>query len=313
MNILITGGSGYLASNLTYYLSNRDFNIVVCSRKPIQHKLNKKNIFYKLINWNSDTELQKICEDIDIIIHTAGMNSKDCTNDPIGADLCNHINTRKISQIASISRVKKFIYLSTVHVYSSKLEGTIDEKTLTENSHPYALTHKYGEIAVDDASTKSLMKTIVIRLSNVFGTQVFINNNCWDLLINNLCQEVTKHKTLTINSDGSDLRDFISIENFMKSMEIIISSDFKNNSTIINVGYGKSYSVISIANLIKEIYERKFLLEAEIINKKSVNKNDKNQFNYKIDKLRLLGYKAENNLSEGIESLLSFCHKYFSQ
>ena len=63
------------------------------------------------------------------MVHAAGMNSKDCVSDPQGAHLFNGFSTGQLVKAASQKSVEKFMYISTAHVYSDQLIGSIDENT----------------------------------------------------------------------------------------------------------------------------------------------------------------------------------------
>ena len=305
MKILITGGLGYLSSSLVHYFSSKDYEILVCSRKKIFFSIKNKFISSKKINWENEHELNELCKDIDVVIHAAGMNSIDCLNDPFKANQCNHLNTKKLADAAASCNVKKFIYISTIHVYKSPLLGTIDEETKLTNLHPYATSHRLGEEVTIAAAEDSGMKSIIIRLSNVFGIPKEKNSSCWKLLINNLCCEAIKNNSITISSDGSDLRDFISLNDFNRSIDHLIDYQQIEKSVIINVGSGVTYSVISVANIIKDIYKN--ILDKEILvrNKKNVTMKKEFYLKYNTDKLKNTGHHLPDDIYNEIKSILN--------
>ena len=133
------------------------------------------------IKWNDESTLERICEGIDVIIHAAGMNARDCAADPLGAMNFNGLATKRLVEAASRSGVKKFIYLSTAHIYASPLVGNITEKTLPQNSHPYATSHLAGESAVLHANDCGIIRGLVIRLSNAYGAPTHKNVNWPDV------------------------------------------------------------------------------------------------------------------------------------
>ena len=81
-SVLITGGSGYLGSRIGEYLSNLGYQVYLGSRKDIPYEIPSgcKNI---ITDWQ-DPDLE-FCTDFDLIIHSAGMNAKDCADDPTSA------------------------------------------------------------------------------------------------------------------------------------------------------------------------------------------------------------------------------------
>ena len=135
------------------------------------------------INWNDNQSLYDSCQNMDVIVHAAGMNSGDCLKNPDLAFEFNGSKTGNLVKQAKRAGVKKFIYLSTAHVYSSKLSGIINENTALTNSHVYPSSKVVGENSVTKINTESDMQGIIIRLSNAFGTPIHPGVNCWMLLL----------------------------------------------------------------------------------------------------------------------------------
>ena len=99
-------------------------------------------------------------ENVDVVIHTAGMNAQECASDPEQALAFNGTVTADLVSSAVKQGVQKFIYLSTAHVYKEPLVGTISESSQTTNTHPYATSHLAGEIPVLEQILKALVLPI---------------------------------------------------------------------------------------------------------------------------------------------------------
>ena len=137
MRILITGGLGYIGARLAKYLiKNTSNTIIIGTRKNIDTIDWLPKVKFVNTLWNSSKELEKICQDVDIVIHSAGMNAMDCSAEPSLALEVNGIYTARILQASINQKVKRFIYLSTAHVYSAPLEGKITERSICKNLHP---------------------------------------------------------------------------------------------------------------------------------------------------------------------------------
>ena len=107
----------------------------------------------------------------------------------------NGVATKRLVEAASRAGVKKFIYLSTAHVYASPLVGTITEQTLPNNSHPYASSHLAGESAVLNADERGVIQGVVMRLSNAYGAPMHKGVNCWMLVVNDLCRQAVQTRS----------------------------------------------------------------------------------------------------------------------
>ena len=153
-----------------------------------------------LIDWFDSSSLKSACESVHVIIHTSGMNAPNSKNNPIKAFEVNGLLTGKLIEAAKTKKVKRFIYLSTAHVYSSPLLGNVTEDICPRNLHPYATSHLAGEnILISDDGIQG----VVLRLSNSFGAQVHKDVNCWMLLINDLCRQAVEDKKIVDSSYAS--------------------------------------------------------------------------------------------------------------
>ncbi len=313
MRVLITGGLGYIGGRLAQYFYHLGYQVVLSSRRAYnQGPVWLPEAEMVKVDWGSDLSLEKIVSNVDVIIHTAGMNAQDCSSDPVAAMRFNGLSTARLISAAEKRSVKKFIYISTAHVYSAPLNGAITEKSCVNNLHPYAASHKAAEDAVLWANSQGKINGIVFRLSNAVGPAVEKNVNCWMLLTNDLCRQAIVDKKIQLNSDGTQQRDFIAISAITKTIEYFVKNDINSLHSLFNLGGGISHSVIEIAKIVQDRYSRRF---GEVIQiKKNLNIKQKNvgQLDYKIDLLKDTGIVFNNDLVGEIDNLLEFCDKNFS-
>ena len=116
MNILITGGSGFLGGCLSKFLS-RQHNITLCSSSLLKHPSWLKDCNFSNIYWFDKESISKVCKNQDLIIHAAGMNAQACFSNPKKAFEFNSELTNKLLGVAIDNNVAKFYYFSTAHVY----------------------------------------------------------------------------------------------------------------------------------------------------------------------------------------------------
>src|SRR3546814_14338280 len=113
------------------------------------------------------------CRGCDAVIHAAGMNAQNCAANPVEALEFNGVATARLVQAAARVGIRRFIYLSTAHVYCAPLTGTITEDTCLRNLHPYATTHLAGENAVLLAVQFGEILGIVLGIANVLGVPAY--------------------------------------------------------------------------------------------------------------------------------------------
>jgi UDP-glucose 4-epimerase len=253
MKILITGGFGFLGGRIAQYLADSGHYISLGTRKACAPPPWLLRSSVVSIDWNDINGMISACRSHDVVIHAAGINAQDCLNDPKSALEFNGGATERLVCCAKIAGVKNFIYLSTAHVYSSPLQGEIDENTKPQNSHPYATSHLLGEKYV---LNENKMNGVVLRLSNVFGQPVDWNVNCWSLLVNDLCKQAVEKGMLALHSSGLQERDFIPMSRICEEIKGLIDGFdrlIENTEVkIINMGSGRSQTVIAMTNLIQE-------------------------------------------------------------
>tara|TARA_B100000767_G_scaffold272467_1_gene300178 strand:- start:225 stop:1184 length:960 start_codon:yes stop_codon:yes gene_type:complete len=312
VRILISGGFGFIGGRLGQYFSSLGHEVVLGSR---QNKLPPKWLLSAKVSkfeWKNSKSLENNCKDIDIVIHAAGMNAKDCLIDPKKALEFNGTATKLFATSAKKMKVKHFIYISTAHVYSNPLQGIITEETYAENSHPYASTHLAGEKGIFKATNNSKMKSTVIRLSNAFGSPADIKINCWMLLINDLCMQAAQNDKLVLKSSGIQERNFISILNVSLAINHLIkNSEQLEKYSIINLGSSLSSSVIDIAKLVQDRCYLVMGFKPPI--KLPIKNNDIENIEpliFRTDKLNSLGLHLKYNRDlEEIDNLIKFCKK----
>ena len=189
MRVFITGGRGYVGGRLTEHLVKNGYEVFVGTRR----KVGQDRLFYgaQLIQTNlfDDNFLSRIDKKFDGIVHCAAMNAIECSTDPLEAIKVNGLGTAHLVRSAKKHGVKKFIHLSTTHVYSDDPEGMIDEDTPAQNLHPYASSHLAGEFQTLYGGLDGRMETIVLRLSNGVGAPIQQNIDCWSLVVNDFCRQ----------------------------------------------------------------------------------------------------------------------------
>ena len=258
MKILITGGFGYLGGRLAKHLAcYNNYDIILATRQVAKTPNWLVNVDVFNIKWESSSNLEHICKGVHTVIHMAGMNAQECSENPEKALEFNSVSTSRLLQAAINQGVKRFIYISTAHVYGSPLEGTITEETYPTNKHPYASSHLAGEDVIRAAHQRNEIKGIVMRLSNAYGPPVHKDVNCWMLLVNDLCLQAIKDRQLLLHSSGLQLRDFITLADIVRAIEYFIGCPVsKLGDGLFNLGGNKSSRVIDFA---KDISERCYI------------------------------------------------------
>lgn len=314
MKILITGGTGFLGGRIVKHFLNQEHIITLASRTNAPYLEWCKGVRIVAADWSDMEAIRSLCSGQDIIIHAAGMNAQECITNPAYALYFNGVVTAQMAKAAAENGVKKFIFLSTAHVYSAPLCGIVSEGTCAKNNHPYAFSKRAGEQAVLFVQQQNAMDGMVLRLSNVFGAPAHTNVNVWTLLVNDLCKQAVTSGKMTLNTAGIQYRDFLPMESFLHILSGIIYLNGKSYSEpVFNVGSGQSLTILEMAQLIQIRYENLFHDKIMLDVPKEVYEGSPvMSFNFLVDKIKKAGIFSSSELTAAIDEVLIYCKKNFS-
>jgi UDP-glucose 4-epimerase len=306
--ILVTGGLGYLGSRVAQHLvrSGR-WQVMVGTRSaPVIDWLPDATIVQT--DWQSDESLQDACRSVAAIIHLAGMNSADCAADPVAALAFNGVGTARLVRAAVAAGVRRFVYVSTAHVYASPLRGVITETSLPTNLHPYSTSHKAGEDCVRFMHERRLLEGIVMRLSNAFGTPANPAANCWMLLVNDLCRQAVERGKLVLNSSGLQRRDFITLTDVCRAVEHLLQVDAGSlDGGLFNLGGAWAPTVLEMAERVARCAERVCGVRPQISRPQPSAQEHPGSLEFCIDKLLRSGFALQGDADAEITATLKLC------
>ena len=312
MKILITGGLGFIGGRLGIHLFESGHEIILGTRKNINPPVWLPAASMKMMDWESDDSLNEACLDIDLVIHTAGMNASDCELNPVAALNFNGNATSKILIAAVNNGVKTFFYLSSAHVYSSPLQGLINENSIPTNPHPYATSHLEGEKHAREANNKGLINSTILRLSNTYGAPTSPDVNCWKLLVNDLCMQATISKQLKLSTSGKAQRNFVTLSDVCNVIkDLIYKSENKILPLTLNIGNTYSSTLYEMAVLVQSRCEVVLGFRPEIIVNNDNSSQVKTSFDFKSLYSNLFENEIKDHRNSEIDELINFFKIYF--
>lgn len=264
-------------------------------------------------DWTDESVLRSICSSVDVVVHASGMNAQDCAKDPVAALQFNGVSTASLAGVAATAGVKRFIYLSTAHVYAAPLVGRLDEDVLPQNHHPYATSHLAGEKAALYAGRQA-MDTVVLRLSNAFGRPVMKDVNCWMLLVNDLCRQAVVTGELKLQTSGMQMRDFLPISEACRLMGSVVETTGRRMPhSIVNVGASVSMSVLEMAERIRRRCKLTLGFEPTLVIPEVRADAPAAGLNYSTERLQQFKVTLDPNPDAELDDLLQFCQLHFSK
>lgn len=316
--VLITGGSGLVGGRVAEYLAGAGFRVRLGTRNAPADLIRPAGVEVVSTDWQNVECLHEICRDVDVLVNAMGMNAGDCQADPVGGLMVNGVYTASLLRAAVAVGVKRFVHISTAHVYGSPLQGTISESTCPSNLHPYATSHRSGEDTVLWADRQGDIEGIVLRLSNAYGRPLDPKTRCWMLMVNDLCRQAVEKRGLTLHSDGIQHRDFIPMSRVCRLISWLCSVESTTMvkkevtaSSIFNVGSGASMSVASMAELIQSRCESVLSYPVTLVKQSSRGEKEGPTLHYISESMdQSMTMSWEEHVTE-IDELLVFCRKHF--
>jgi len=316
MRILIAGGLGFVGGRLAVYLTQLGHQVTIGSRSPNSKVAWLPQANMTSLRWDHAGSLEHSCQDIDVVIQAAGMNMQDCVANPVDALAFNGVATARLLAAANRTGVKRFVYLSTAHVYANPLVGVISETSCPVNLHPYATSHLAGEHAVLSMHQEGKIQGIILRLSNVFGVPMHKSVNCWMLLVNDLCKQAVQMRKMVLRTNGMQSRDFVSMERVCKILALFATGSAETSQhSLFNVGAGQGQSVLSMAQRIQERCKKVLGFEPVLHFLQANLGEHPSTLTYKVDRLKslVIGLDEDRDADDAeIDRLLYFCQSAFA-
>ena len=255
MNILITGGAGYIGTELVYTLGemNEVESIVVYDNLSrgnynlfIGHKVASPKVKFVQGEILDSRRLRNVLKNIDIVFHLAAKVTTPFANtDGHIYEQTNHWGTAELTYALEESNVKQLVFLSSSGIYGNTT-APVNENSLPQPDSFYSISKLRAEQHVKRLSEK--MKTIIIRLGNVYG---YSKSMRFDAVINRFMFDAHFTNRITINGAGSQHRSFIHINKTTDMLSQLLKVDVPGG--IYNLA-DKTLSILDIVEVMKTIY-----------------------------------------------------------
>ena len=251
---IITGGAGFIGSNLTDHLVRIGHKVVVLDnfvsgkKSNISHHSKKKVKIVK-IDISDSEKLSKYFKGADYVFHLAALAQIIPSIKNPKKYFKNNVNgTLNVLEAAKKEKIKKFIYAASSSCYGNPKKFPTSEKDQIDLKNPYAATKFIGEELVMRYATLYKMPNISFRFFNVYGPRLSTSGQ-YSAVMGNFLSQTKSKKALTIVGDGKQTRDFIHVDDLANAFIKVIKSKLVNK--IYNLGSGKSTSINTVAKIFR--------------------------------------------------------------
>jgi len=294
MNILVTGGSGFIGSHIVDKLKDKGHNVRIFDLVPT---FRKDVEYYKGSLLNLD-ELKMCMGNIDMVFHIGAVaDVGGVFKDPVYSESINATGTINVLEaIRQSGSIKRIIYASTEWVYSNCKEDVVDEETIVPPpSHLYTSTKFVSELYCQNYNTMYGIPFTILRYGIPYGPRarptavvpVFVN-------------KAMNGKPLTIKGSGDQFRQFVYVEDLAEGNVAAIQDIAKNK--IYNVTGDKKITIKDVAETVKKI-----LGNVEIVHEKEERVADFKGKLVRNDKVkRELGWMPKTSLEVGLKKYIEW-------
>jgi UDP-N-acetylglucosamine 4-epimerase len=313
--ILITGGAGFIGSNLCEYFLSRDYKVVCLDNFATGHKHNLKdfesNPNFQLVEGDirNSVDCNRAVQGVDFVLHQAALGSVPRSiNDPITTNDVNVSGFLNMLVASRDAKVKRFVYAASSSTYGDSEGLPKVEDVIGNPLSPYAITKYVNELYAGIFSKTYGLETIGLRYFNVFGRKQD-PNGAYAAVIPKFVMQLMSHQSPKINGDGNYSRDFTYIDNVIQMNELAMTTqDPKAINTIYNTAFGDRNTLNNLVTYLKEelaFYDPKI---ADIEIEYGPNRaGDIPHSLASVDKAKLLlGYHPKYSLQQGLNEAIKW-------
>ena len=271
INILITGGAGYIGSHVSYLLIEKGYNITIIDSLITGNKqLVPKEANLEICDITDTDKVTQILKSkkFEAVLHFAGLiRVEESVKYPEKYIEFNYNKAKIFLDICFQNNLNKVIFSSTAAVYGNPKKDKVIESDELNPLSPYADSKLMLENYLIDQSKNVNVKYIILRYFNVAGADQKMRTGLISKFSTHLIKVASevatkKRNKLVINGDdyntpdGTPIRDYIHVSDLadihLKSLEYLLKD---NQSEIFNCGYGKGYSIKEVINCLNNLLE----------------------------------------------------------
>src|SRR6187431_844783 len=256
--ILITGGAGFIGSNLCEYFLSKKYKVVCLDNFATGHRYNLKDFIgatdFSLIEGDirSLETCQKAVQGVDYVLHQAALGSVPRSiNDPVTS---NDVNVSGFLNMLVASRdvnVKRFVYAASSSTYGDSVGLPKVEEVIGKPISPYAITKYVNELYAEIFSRTYGLETIGLRYFNVFGRKQD-PNGAYAAVIPKFVMQLMSHESPKINGDGNYSRDFTYIDNVIQMNHLAMTTENPEAvNTVYNTAFGDRNTLNDLVGYLK--------------------------------------------------------------
>ena len=313
--ILITGGAGFIGSNLCEYFLSKEHQAICLDNFATGHRHNLKDFItndnFRLIEGDirNLSDCQNAVKGVDFVLHQAALGSVPRSiNDPITTNDVNVSGFLNMLVASRDAKVKRFMYAASSSTYGDSEGLPKVEDVIGKPLSPYAITKYVNELYAEIFSRTYGLETIGLRYFNVFGRKQD-PKGAYAAVIPKFVMQLMQLESPKINGDGNYSRDFTYIDNVIQMNELAMTTQNPAAvNTVYNTAYGDRNTLNNLVDYLKEYLAEYDPRIADVSIEYGPNRaGDIPHSLASIEKAKtLLGYDPQFSLQEGLREAVSW-------
>lgn len=250
IKVIVTGGAGFIGSNLTDKLIEKGYEVHVLDNLSggRREHVNPQAILHEVDITDYDT-IRPLFDGVDYVFHLAALPRVQYSIQyPRETNKANVVGTLKVLVSAKEAGVKKVIYSASSSAYGDQPVMPLVEDMPANPKSPYGLQKHIGELYCRVFSEIYGLSTVCLRYFNVYGPRQSDEGD-YALVIAKFLKQKKAGQPLTITGDGSQSRDFTSVHDIVRA-NILATEKETPNGEVINIGAGRNFTVNEVAKFI---------------------------------------------------------------
>jgi len=296
MKVLVTGGAGFIGSNLVDVLLDKGYDVSIIDDFSTGKRNNinpKASLFEFSLQTIDNNKLISILDGVEVVYHTSALaRVQPSIKDPIRYNEANVTAIVNLLTACTMAKVKRVVYSASSSAYGDAKIFPTPETHPTDSLSPYGLQKYIGELYCKMFSKVYGIDTVCLRYFNVYGERMNFEG-AYKTVIGVFAEQKKNNKPLTISNDGKQKRDFTYVGDVVAANILAGESKETFIGEVFNIGNGHNISINEVADMIggEKIYGDQRLEPFETLADNTKAKN-------------ILGWKPTGDLKEFISNKL---------
>ena len=309
--ILITGAAGHVGGRLFQQLAaEHPGRVRPAFRQQVELPARAKGVSPVIGDLGDDAVRRAALSEVGTVVHLA-TRGHSASQLPTIDNLRSELSvTCALASSAANQGARKFVFVSSIHVFGDALVGEVSDDTTPLPSTDYGRSRLAIENELTAIGTETGMQVVIVRMTNTFGVPAFPRQALWDLVVHDLCRQAVLTNQLILNTNGTGYRNVLALSDAVGALAQVVVRELPSGTYLL--AGSATYQLRNIAELVKA--------QAQLLYAKSptveINKMDSTQhvhFTLHSRRLSEHGIAVDDHLTDELSQLLHYAHREFAK